>query len=233
MPPKAKAKSEEIFAPSLQLKVLDTILVGDSPLISHAWSTKAKEMILQKQQKKASKGKEVRNPHKDFIESLYVMDDGFCGFPVTAFKSAAVTVCSQIENITKVFARQTFHIQGPDLTRIWGDHPEMREDMVRIGMGTSDLRFRGEFRRWWVNLKVEYNASAISEEQLVNIFNISGFGVGVGEWRPERDGRNGRYHVASGDEEAKIRVEMKKPQTPPVLEAVELPTHEESSEVAE
>ena len=201
---KAKAAENSVSVPSLNIQTVRIVLIGDSPLIVHAWSKKAKETILRKQQKKASKGKEIRDPDKDFQESLYLHPDGGYGFPVTAFKSAAVTVCSQIDGISKVFARQTFHVLGGDLVKLHGDEPQRREDMVRIGMGTSDLRYRGEFKKWWVALDIEYNASAISHEQLVNIFNTSGFGVGVGEWRPERDGRNGRYHVASDDELAAI-----------------------------
>lgn len=198
------AMSGGIKIPDLNIQTMKLTLVGDSPLIVHAWSKKAKEAILAKQQKKASKGKEVRDPERDFQESLYRMPDGTYGFPAVAFKAAAVTVCSQIDGITKVFARQTFHVLGGDLVRIRGDDPAMREDMVRVGMGTADLRYRGEFKRWWVDLDIEYNASAISKEQLVNIFNTSGFGVGIGEWRPEKDGRNGRYHVASDEELAQL-----------------------------
>jgi hypothetical protein len=197
---KAATTSGGIQIPDLNIQTMQLTLVGDSPLIVHAWSKKAKEAILAKQQKKASKGKEVRDPERDYQESLYRMEDGTYGFPAVAFKAAAVTVCSQIDGITKVFARQTFHVLGGDLIQIQGDEPIMREDMVRVGMGTADLRYRGEFKRWFVRLDIEYNASAISKEQLINIFNTSGFGVGIGEWRPEKDGRNGRYHVASDEE---------------------------------
>ena len=199
------ATSDGIKIPNLNIETMKLTLIGDSPLIVHAWSKKAKEAILAKQQKKASKGKEVRDPERDYQESLYRMEDGGYGFPTVAFKAAAVTVCSQIDGITKVFARQTFHVLGGDLIRIHGDEPVMREDMVRVGMGTADLRYRGEFKRWWVDLEIEYNASAISQEQLANIFNTSGFGVGIGEWRPEKDGRNGRYHVATDEEIARLR----------------------------
>jgi hypothetical protein len=201
---KKAATGEDVKVPPLNIQTMQLPLVGDSPLIVHAWSQKAKQAMLDKQQKKASKGKEIRDPDRDFKEALYLMDDGHYGFPAVAFKAAAVTVVSQIDGISKVFARQTFHVMGGDLVRIHGDEPVMREDMVRVGMGTADLRYRPEFRRWWVVLDVEYNASAISKEQLVNIFNTSGFGVGIGEWRPERDGRNGRYHVATEKEAAEL-----------------------------
>jgi hypothetical protein len=30
---------------------------------------------------------------------------------------------------------------------------------------------------------------------IVNVISAGGSGVGIGEWRPERDGIYGRYHV--------------------------------------
>lgn len=201
MPVKAAKKGA---TPALDIQQMALLLVGDSPLIVHAWSQTAKDTILRKQQKKAPAAKEVRDPSADFHASLYRFDDGRFGFPANAFKSAAVTVCSQIDGISKVFARQAFHVLGGDLVEVRGSGPKMREDMVRVGMGVTDLRYRGEFMPWWVQVEIEYNASAISSEQLVSIFNAGGFGVGVGDWRPERDGRNGRYHVATGAEAERL-----------------------------
>jgi hypothetical protein len=69
-------------------------------------------------------------------------------------------------------------------------------------MGTADLRYRGEFSPWKATLTVKYNANLMSAEQVVNLFETAGFAVGVGEWRPERDGPYGRFHVAKGSEAA-------------------------------
>jgi hypothetical protein len=86
----------------------------------------------------------------------------------------------------------------------------MREDAVKVGMGTADLRYRGEFWPWHARVLVRYNARVLSAEQILNLINHAGFGVGVGEWRPERDGLNGVFHVAS---EADLKM----------LEAAEMP----------
>ena len=32
-----------------------------------------------------------------------------------------------------------------------------------------------------------------SEAQLINLVNAGGFAVGIGEWRPEKDGQHGMY----------------------------------------
>ena len=61
--------------PGIDLGVFTLKITGDSPLIVHKWSHKAKEEMLGKQMKKASKGKEAKVPIKDFIDSLYWLDE--------------------------------------------------------------------------------------------------------------------------------------------------------------
>lgn len=196
-----------IELPPLNIQTMDIVVIGDTPLICHAWSTKAKGEMLAKQMKKAKPGRAAKDPEDDFKQSLYPMDGGF-GFPVVAFKNAAVTACTSVAGITKVAARQAFRVggslDGAELVKIEGGKPEPREDMVRIGMGTADIRYRGQFVHWWAKVRVRFNANVLSAEQIVNLFNTAGFGVGVGEWRMEKDGQFGCFHVASGEEVAKL-----------------------------
>lgn len=182
-----------IELPKLEIRIMDIKIVGDSPLICHAWSHKAKQEMLDKQMKKAKQAKTAKDPQRDYEESLYPHPEGGYGFPAVAFKAAAVDACSHVANITKVEARGSFHILG-EMVKIDGK-PEPREDMVRVGMGTADIRYRGEFKKWSANLRVRYNSSVITPEQIMNLFNTAGFAIGVGEWRPQRDGSYGMFHV--------------------------------------
>jgi hypothetical protein len=188
------AEALTIELPQLNLQTMRITLVGDAPLICHAWSTKAKRAMLDKQMKKGRAKKEAKNPEKDYEESLY-LHDGLYGFPAVAFKSAAVGACRFVENIKMTFARGAFHVVG-EMIAIEGE-PSPREDMVRVGMGVADIRYRGEFKEWRCTLLVQFNANAISPEQLVNLFNTAGFAIGIGEWRPEKNGSYGRFHVAT------------------------------------
>jgi hypothetical protein len=197
----AKAKKDGVvtattptLSTQMDIRTMTVRLVGDSPLVSHAWSQKAKQAMKDKQAKAPKQAKEVRDPNREYEESLYRMPDGSgYGFPAVAFKSAAVDACSHVDGLTKVQARGAFHIIG-DMIRIDGT-PHMREDMVRVGMGTADLRYRGEFTEWAVELEIRYNANVLSEAQIRNLFNVGGFAIGVGEWRPQRDGSWGMFHV--------------------------------------
>lgn len=208
----AKKQTTGIELPRLDIRLMEVTIIGDSPLIVHAWSEKAKREMLDKQMKRAKGAKEAKDPVADFQSSLYHMSDGGYGFPSVGFKSAAVTAITSVGGMTKVAARQAFHILGEDvdvagafdgtkarhnLVRIDGGEPAMREDTVRVGMGTADLRYRGEFSDWSARLLVRYNANVLAEGQILNIINVAGFAVGVGEWRPERNGSYGCFHVAT------------------------------------
>ena len=208
-----KTTNEQVITiPALDIRTATVKIVGDSPLIMHKWSEKAKKEILDKQMKKAkSKGHDAKDPFSDFISSMYWLDgepenktpDGFAaaledgvrfGFPSTAVKAAAVAAAYRA-GITKnmVSMNGAFHILG-EFLEIHGE-PVMREDMVRVGMGVADIRYRGEFPEWWSSFTVRYNAAALSLEQLINMINMGGFACGIGEWRAEKGGVYGSFHV--------------------------------------
>lgn len=192
-----KGTAEEVAAlsiPKIAIHKMHIKLIGDSALISHAWSDKAKAMMLGKQMGKAKAKKEPKDPEQDYQDSLYPHPDGGYGFPAVAFKAAAVRASTSTDGVKMTEARAAFHVDC-ELVPIDGE-PTPREDMVRIGMGTADIRYRGEFKEWSVVLPIAYNANALTPEQIVHLFNLAGFGVGVGEWRPQKNGQYGRFHVA-------------------------------------
>ena len=209
----ATKNNETVSIPAINIQYATITVVGDSPLIVHKWSEKAKKEILDKQMKKAkTKGHDAKDPVRDFIDSLYWLEgepvekteEGFAkaiqngarfGFPSVAFKASAVAAgyrSGVTKNLVSMYG--AFHIDG-EFVEINGV-PDMREDMCKVGMGVADIRYRGEFKEWSATFQVKYNASAISLEQLVNLFNLGGFACGLGEWRIEKGGAYGAYHVA-------------------------------------
>lgn len=214
------AKTVEVVAiKPIEMQTVEITIKGDTPLIMHAWSEKAKRMMLEAQQGKAKgKKKDVKNPVEDFINSMYwltepptegteeAFDEAIAkgakfGFPITAFKQAAISAAYRMGWVKdKMGLRGAFFIESDygEMVEIKSDTPIMREDMVKIGMGTADLRYRGEFRNWSATFRVKYNVNGqFNLENIVNIINAGGTICGVGEWRPERDGQNGMYHIAT------------------------------------
>lgn len=191
----APAKVQVLAPEAIDVQRIHLTIEGDSPLITHAWSAKAKEMMLNKQMKKGTQAKEAKDPQRDYEDSIYRLPDGGCGFPSIGIKACAIRG-AKATGMVMSDSRAAFHIEG-DLLRIEGE-PRMREDMVRVGMGTADIRYRAEFTPWRIALVVTFNARAISPEQIVTMLDAGGFGTGIGEWRPEKGGQFGRFHVTKG-----------------------------------
>lgn len=212
-----KKETEVVEIRPLDIKRVKVRIVGDTPLIVHAWSEKAKRQMLEAQMKTTkTKAKEVRNPFDDFVQSLYwlegkpeesteeafkeaVKNGAKWGFPVGAIKQAGNSAAYRMGWVKNQMAlRGSYFLETEygDMAEIQGSIPEMREDMVRIGMGSADLRYRGEFKNWYMDMTLEYNASGdMTLEQILNVINAGGYTCGIGEWRPEKDGFNGKYHI--------------------------------------
>ncbi len=183
-------------------------IIGTASLIVHNWSAKAKQQMLDAQQGRKTP-KQVRDPEADYQSSLYRTDDGY-GFPVIAFKAATVGASRFYgKSVPMTVLRQGLFMTGAPsadrsqlLTPITGE-PKMREDMGRVGMGGTDLRYRAEFLDWSAVLTVAYVQSMLSRESVLSLIDAGGMGVGVGEWRPEKRRQNGTYQV---DESREIEI---------------------------
>lgn len=204
-------------------------IVGDTPLIIHAWDEKSKRQMLDKQRGKNLGAKhEIKIPLNDFKNSLYwltpmpkdgkdddeakelvdaAFDEGAkFAFPCCGIKQSIISGAYWAGlDVKKVELRGTFFIEGDteastaDYAEILGENPHCREDMVRVGgmSKTADIRYRGEFEAGWrIPLKMRYNKDGkYSLQQLLNMVNYGGFACGIGEWRPEKDGQFGMYHI--------------------------------------
>jgi hypothetical protein len=129
-----------------------TWIVGDTPIITHAWSEKAKREMLQKQVKATKAGKESSRPAVGFVSSLYEMGDGVYGFPATGVKNCILSAAHKDKGIARTGVMSALWINAEmvrvrpalagavcdmPLIRIHGSAPEMREDMVKIGAGLN------------------------------------------------------------------------------------------------
>lgn len=222
----ATKKSEVITIQPVEKLTAELTIVGETGLIVHAWSEKARREMLEIQQGKVKgKKKDFKNPVREFIQSLYWLDgtpdvpknateeeaelifkDAIAkgarfGFPAVAIKKAATSAAYR-QGWTKdrVSANGSFWLTGLDgseFVEILSDEPPiMREDMVKIGMGTADLRYRGEFRNWKCKFRITYLKDGVfSLENIVSMINLGGFACGLGEWRIEKGGVSGSFSV--------------------------------------
>ncbi len=173
-------------------------IVGISPLIQHQWSQKAITMMKEKQAGKKTKNRAVRDPEKECEDATYRTVDGEYGVPAMAIKSAICSAAHKDIGVEKTLVKKALFIECKDAGMVVPmdcDEPEMGEDMVRVGMGSADIRYRPYFHRWAVDMEWELATDYLQVGDLVNLIDRAGFGIGIGEWRPEKGGEYGRFRV--------------------------------------
>jgi hypothetical protein len=183
----------------IEQETLTLTIKGKTPLIVHAWSSKAKQMMLDKQMGKKSV-KQPKDPAQDYEDSIYRLADGRHGFPATAIKSATIGGARFFKgSVTMAGLKPLLYIHADDpvagLIAITGE-PRPREDMVRVGMGTADIRYRAEYADWSAVIRVEFAPHMIDSASVAALVDAGGR-VGIGEWRPEKGGIYGTYEVVS------------------------------------
>jgi hypothetical protein len=176
-------------------------LVGTAPLIVNKFSEKSKRKMLDEFQGR-KQPKQPKDPQAEYEAAFYRLDDKAYGFPVIAFKAAAVSACRFYgKAMPMTLARQCIFLDaefskadGQKLARITGE-PHMREDVTRVSSGGTDLRYRPEFTEWSTEVEVTYVKSMLTRESVLSLIEAGGMGVGVGEWRPEKKGDFGTFAI--------------------------------------
>lgn len=204
-----------------EFKSFQIWLVGDTPLITHAWSEKARREMLAKQVKATKPAKEARDPEEDFKASLYEIGDGVYGFPTSGIKNCILSAAHKDKGLPRTTVMAALWLNADmvrtrpalagaicdmPLTRIYGSEPEMREDMVRVGVGlnkTASLAYRGQFTLWAMRVSGRINASVLSADSLAFLIHEAGLSYGLGEWRNEKRGMFGAFHLADSEESAR------------------------------
>lgn len=214
----AKKPSAVIQVPDFKLVKIRVHIIGTAPLMVHAFSEKQRKIMLEKQMKIAQGGREPRDPVAEFEASRYRLPDGRDGIQAIALKDAAVTACTSMSDVTKVAARQAFRVEGLVMNKegllpnsfvrvalipITAGEPRMREDVVRLsGQGRgSEVRYRPEFYPWGAEFNVIVNSQVLSQSHLFAMFRAAGHGVGIGDYRPEKDGDCGTFEVIGDPKE--------------------------------
>ena len=179
--------SNVITLEEMQQSILTTRIQGVSPLIQHKWSEKALNMLRDKHAGVKVKNRDVRVPEQEFKDAAYVCDDGRFGFPAGGIKKCLINAAHKDIGLEKTLLRKSLFILPDD--------PIMREDIMKVGQGSTDLRYRPEFRNWSIVIKIEFDSLSLTQKTILNLIQRAGFGVGLGEMRPEKSGEYGRFEV--------------------------------------
>ena len=207
------AKVKQDLQP-IKRRLVTVRIIGLSPLIQHKWPEKAKQMMRDKQQAgKKTKTRELRDPKEEGKNAGYYTEDGKPGLLAVAVKSAVISAAHTDLGFAKTLIRKALFIypMGRDVV-IPLETPSgkgkvkqvIEEDMVRVGQGSADMRYRPYYYEWAATTKWEIDTDLLQVSDLLTLLDRAGFGVGIHEWRPENGGDFGRFKI---DESHKVTEE--------------------------
>ena len=172
-------------------------VVGISPLVMHAWSIKGIKQMRMTAIERRKQPKVARDPEGEMDEATY-KKDGKVAFPLLSLKASMIAAAHKDIGIEKTMVRKAFFLECDNPERLVDlEHSEavMREDVVRVGVSQTDLRYRPMFEQWKFRVSAIVDYDLLNESNVVNLVNRAGFSCGVGEMRPERGGEFGRFKV--------------------------------------
>lgn len=191
--------------PIRKRKLIFTIR-GTSPLVMHKWGEKSIDMMRQKHGGKKTKTREIRNPEQEYKDAMHVTTHGEIGIPAGAFKAALINAAHKDIGIEKTLVKKSVFVLCDDENQVMPlDIDErkvkMREDCVRVGQGSTDLRYRPEIPAGWLcQVALEIDGELLQDSDLLTLVDRAGFGVGLLEMRPEKGKDFGRFEVYINDE---------------------------------
>ncbi len=196
----------EVHIERLQRQTIHVPIEGITPLIVHAWDPKMRAALPggENSSKKGRKKMEHPTAEEAYEASRYRCPDGTDGFPGAGFKAAIVDSYYLFDGLVKKQLKTLIFVGGvgpEQLVPIVGE-PQMREDVVRIGMGTANLRHRAMYPEWSAVLPITFLPSQISHQSVLALVDAAGLG-GIGEWRPSAPksttGTYGQFRLTEDD----------------------------------
>jgi|HubBroStandDraft_3_1064219.scaffolds.fasta_scaffold09600_7 hypothetical protein len=224
-----KRFGEIVTIPGVRTRELSALIIGTQPLMVHNFADKYRQKILRRHMGEASEGQEPKDPIANFEGAKYVALDGWEGMPAAGVKGCIVEAFGKGSDVAMTRAKGAVFVradgrstQNIDLVKLiypteppaivatphfpneLNRVPRCREDVVRNDTGVVDIRHRPEYWPWAALVRVEFLPSVCSERQLLQAIAMSGFRVGLCEWRPKSKksltGHLGMFRIATAAE---------------------------------
>ena len=189
-------EKKEVTITPPKFETVKITIVGDTKLVVHKFSKKAREQIRRKQEEgsRAKKGtkREPKNFDELYKEAAYISKEEWYGFPAAAIRNSMVSACKIVGfHMTKgklgIFIEQDGFDEetGRPLIKVNGT-PHPHEDYVRIDDGGCDINVRPMWdENWTADIRIRYDADMFSMKDIVNLLHRAGLQVGILEGRPD------------------------------------------------
>ena len=208
------ANDERIEILSPKINNVTLLVRGDSSLICNRLSSEVMQTIKQpgKDNKKivAKLGGTYVTDDEEYERSRYFTRSNKNGFPLNAFKKAVIAVAKgkgwwSGTNITGKLLNASFQLieeNDDPCVEIIGEIKRREDIGRRPAKKTPAMIRRYEYQSGWeCKFRAKYNANLISLQSLIGLIDTAGYGIGVGDWRPELDGNHGMFKIVGSYDE--------------------------------
>ena len=184
---------------------------GTSPIIHHngaaGLDTRSpanieKAEIARKRASNRTESDEDRIRELECQIALWLDADGSPAIPAGAIRAVIETGARKLKQGPQV--REGLVVESVDFhyDRNLGTTVEELGKSVQFTVGVvvqrnRILRTRAKFDQWGATFIVDCDDELVDREQLEQWLDIGGRRIGLGDWRPEKSGQYGRFHVVS------------------------------------
>lgn len=205
------ARKEEIIElKPINIKTAFVTIEGDTDLVLNKMDNVTKRQLIGKRKNKAQLTEDINEwekiitsiawrdgDPKEFSEQTLIdalKNNAPCISAIGLKKSFAEAVCRNKIDKNKTNFEANVNVVGPkNLIPITFLNHYVDEMLMSPKQGAPVLVRLNKFSNWKATFQIQYLDNVFSLEQIVNIINLAGFGIGIGSER--RNSGFGRYHV--------------------------------------
>lgn len=193
----AKTSEATVNASIMKPEIVTFLVVGTSPLIQNN-----PVEFIGKTETQSLGTKKVYNDQEEARLRLYLDSDGHFCHPSEAFTRAMVKAVAG-KKFGKLFATaamkgSVFITETLSIIEDANGKPLKKYDIDRrsVVVGKARvLRCRPIFEEWSIRVALEINTAILNPDMVRESLALAGMIVGVGDFRPEKGGRFGRFAV--------------------------------------
>ena len=208
---KGNMKKETIEIKNIGVRTMEVTIAGDGDLVLNKMNDVTTRQLLDKQANKA-KSTEVPNEWEAIITSMHWRDGKPTDFSETGLIDALnhnapcisafalkksfgdAVVRNEIDKYKTKFEAGVNVIATGGLVPITFTEHFLDEKLIPAKKGCPVRAVQNRFSGWEASFTLQFMESVYSAEQILNIINLAGFGLGIGSGRSSGFGR---YHIVS------------------------------------
>ena len=195
-----------IFVPKAQWSTIEIVIRGIAHLICNNWQTKHGEV---RESRIDPKIFGQQTSQEQFSNALYTVEGredwtdskiGKYGMPAYLVRLACLSAAKSLKDWDLVTAVRGCFFTDDVIAPISKVKPLPRKDNVNVDIrhrgSKMMMKWRAQFDKGWeMTVPAKLDKDHLSVAQLASLLERAGTTVGIGEWRPEREGKFGKFRL--------------------------------------